>query len=176
MSEGVARLATRWRVALALVAVTLVVAALVATRDSTVQDPCTQADLDRPAPATMPTPQRVDQRRKVNRELMDPLPPEYEPKVAAEPAWAELHAVQPATGGGRDELLLGLFTGGSYSRIPAWALLTHRRAERLDPLPLPAGVKANPRSSPCAFVDALTVFNLDTGQRFFQSTVTSSRR
>lgn len=175
MIDRMTRLATRGRAAIAVAAVTLLVAAIVATRDSTAQDPCTQADLDRPSPATMPTPERVEQRRKVNRELMDPVAAGYEPAVEAEPAWAQLHAVQPATGGGRDELLLGLFTGRSYSRVPAWALLSHRRAQPLDPLPLPAGVKPNPRASPCVFVDVLTVFNIDTGQRFFGSTVTSGK-
>jgi len=156
---------------------TVGVVALLASACKTDQpEPCTQADLDQPAPSGMPVPTPVTQTRRLNGDRLDALPAGVMPSVTAEQAWTRLRAVRQSGGGGRDELLLGLFSGRGYSKVPAWVLFTSRNAEQLDPLPLPPGVKPRDDASPCAFVDVLTVLNARTGDLFYGSTVTSAGR
>ena len=137
-------------------------------------EPCSQADLNRPAPSGMPVPMHVTQTRRLNGDRLDPLPAGVTPSVSAEQAWRRLHRVRQAGGGGRDELLLGLFSGRGYANVPAWVLFTSHVAQRLDPLPPATGVKPRKDASPCAFVDILTVLNARTAERFYGSTVTSA--
>jgi hypothetical protein len=137
-------------------------------------EPCSQADLDQPAPAGMPAPTRVTQTRRLNGDHLDPLPAGVTPSVSAEQAWRAVRRVRQAAGGGRDELLLGRFSGRGYANVPAWVLFTSHLAQRLDPLPPATGVKPRADASPCAFVDVLTVLNARTAERFYGSTVTSA--
>ncbi len=153
-----------------------VVAAFSATACQASQDePCTQADLHQPAPVGMPAPVVVTQTRHLNTERLDPLPPNFKPHTPADAAWKNLRHTRSAAGGGRDELLLGLFTGKDYPRVPAWVLFTTHTAERLDPLPPLPNVKTQPNQNVCVFVDVLTALNANTGDRFYGSTSTSNR-
>jgi hypothetical protein len=159
----------------ALAVAAVAVAALLASACGREEpEPCTQADLDRPAPTGMPVPARITQTRRLNGDRLDPLPAGFAPSVDAHRAWPRLRHVRQAGGGGHDELLLGLFSGRGYSKVPAWVLFTSHVAQRLDPLALPPGVKARDEANPCAFVDVLTVLNASTGERFYGSTVTSA--
>jgi len=122
----------------------------------------------------MPVPVVVKEARRFIGERLDPAPSSFQPKVSAETAWTELQAVRPQRGGGRDELLLGFFSGKGYTRVPAWALFTSRLAQPLDRLSLPPGVKPRADAGPCVLVDVLSVLNADDGRFFYQTTGTSS--
>jgi hypothetical protein len=136
-------------------------------------EPCTQADLDQPRPIRMPSPVAVTQTRRLNAARLDPLPAGFKPAVSAEHAWQQLSRARPATGGGQDELLLGLYTATGYSRVPAWALFTAHLAQPLAPIAVAQGVKPRTNANVCVFVDVLTVVNAADGQTFAGSTVTS---
>lgn len=138
------------------------------------QDPCTQADLDRAVPSGMPTPVAIVASRELNGERLDPLPAGATVSLTAEQAWSRLRSARADTGGGRDELLLGLFTGDRFERVPAWVLVSSHRAEGLEPLDSRPGVTSAANVMPCAFVDVLTVMDADTGGRFRGSTMTSA--
>ena len=166
-------MARRRAVAIAAVGVAAVLASACAREQP---EPCTQADLDQPAPSGMPVPTPVTQTRRLNGDRLDALPAGVMPSVTAEQAWTRLRAVRQSGGGGHDELLLGLFSGRGHSKVPAWVLFTSHIAQPLDPLPLAPGVKPRDDASPCAFVDVLTVLNARTGERFYGSTVTSAGR
>jgi len=135
-------------------------------------EPCTPADLARPGPVGMPSPVAVTQTRRLNGARLDALPKGLTPPVAAEQAWLMLSRARVANGGGHDELLLGLFTEGRYSRVPAWALFTARLAQALEPISGP-GVTPLAHADVCVYVNVLTVLNATNGQTFSQSTVTS---
>lgn len=163
----------RHRAIAAAVAVAVAALLLLACR-SDEPEPCSQADLDRPAPSGMPVPTRVIQTRRLNGDRLDPLPAGFTMSVNAEQAWRRLHEARQPGGGGSDELLLGLFSGRGYSSVPSWVLFTAHVAQPLNPLPLPTGVTARAAASPCAFVDVVTVLNARTAERFYGSTVTSA--
>lgn len=134
-------------------------------------NPCLQSDLDRPTSTTMPTPLEVKETRQLNKgERLDPPPPDFKP-VPAEQVWARLlRSNRPTNGGGRDELLLGVFRG-----TPAWVLFTSHLAQPLDLLPPTPGVKPRADAAPCVFVDVVTVLNAVTGEAFHFSTNTSAQ-
>lgn len=139
-------------------------------------EPCTQADLDRAAPVELPEPVAVTRARDLNGDRIEPLPAGFTPAVSARRASRRLAQVRPRQGGGDDELLLGLFTGRGFHRVPAFVLFTSHVAQRLDPLPAQTGVKPRAAADVCAFVDMLTVLDATTGERFYGSTITSSGR
>jgi hypothetical protein len=120
----------------------------------------------------MPSPVAVTQTRRLNGDRLEPLPANDRPPVTAAAAWRRLLLARQTYGGGRDELLLGRFTGRGYSGVPAWALLSSHLAQRLAPLSLPPGVKPRADAPPCVFVDMLTVVNAETGEIFYGSTQT----
>jgi len=62
----------------------------------------------------MPAPVAITRTRRFNRERLDPLPASVTPPVTAGEAWRRLRDARQSTGGGRDELLLGVFSGGRY--------------------------------------------------------------
>lgn len=138
------------------------------------QDPCTQADLDRPVLSGMPTPVAIVASRELNGERLDPLPAGATVSLTAEQAWSRLRSARADTGGGGDELLLGMFTGDRFERVPAWVLFSSHRAQGLEPLDRRPGVTGADDAMPCAFVDVLTVLNADTGSVFLGSTMTSA--
>lgn len=134
-------------------------------------NPCLQADLDRPTSTTMPTPVEVKEARQLNKgERLDPLPPDFKP-LPAEQVWARvlLRSDRPPSGGGRDELLLGVFAG-----TPAWVVFTSHLAQPLDIPPPTPGVKPRADAAPCVFVDVVTVMDARTGEAFHFSTNTSA--
>lgn len=139
-------------------------------------EPCTQADLDRVAPLGLPKPVAVTRARELNGERLEPLPTGVTPAVTARQASRRLAEVRQNHGGGEDELLLGLFTGKGFTRVPAYALFTSHLAQRLDSLPAQPGVKPRADADVCAFVDVLTVLDATTGERFYGSAFTSSGR
>lgn len=160
------------RRAASLTATVLLVVALTGCRDTPKRERCTQADLDQPTSSAMPASVEVKETRRINRERLDPLPPGLTPSVSAERAWDSLHSVRPPNGGGRDELLLGLFSGkDSATRGPAWVLFTSRLAQGINELERPPGVTPHPDTSPCHFVDVLTALNAQNGERFYGSTM-----
>jgi hypothetical protein len=128
---------------------------------------CTRADLDRRGPVAMPAPVAVTRTRRLNGDRLEPLPAGDRPPVTAAAAWGRLLLARQAYGGGRDELLLGRFTGRGFTGVPAWVLFTSHLAQRLAPLSAPAG---GAEAQPCVFVDVLTVVNAETGEIFYGST------
>lgn len=138
---------------------------------------CTQADLDQLTSTTMPTPTKVKETRQLNkREFLDPVPSDVKP-VPAEEVWARLlSSGRPTNGGGRDELLLGMFSANNsqIANTPAWVLFSSRLAQQLDPLAPTPGVKLRADSVPCVFVDVVTVLDARTGATFYGSTNTSA--
>jgi len=94
--------------------------------------------------------------------------------LTAEQAWSRLRSARADAGGGRDELLLGLFTGDRFERVPAWVLFSSHRAQGLEPLDSRPGVTSAADAVPCAFLDVLTVMDADTGSVFRGSTMTSA--
>lgn len=141
------------------------------------KNPCTQADLDRPTSTTMPTPVEVKETRQLNkRERLDAFPPDVKP-VPAEQAWTRLlRSNRPSSGGGHDELLLGVFSAkdSQTSNTHAWVIFTSRRAEPIPPLPSTPGVKPLADVAPCVFVDVVTVVDARTGEVIYGSKNTSS--
>lgn len=137
---------------------------------------CTQADLDRPAPRGMPAPVRVAEARRLNDEPFEPLPATVTPRVGATQAWRRLRGVRARSGGGTDELLLGVFAAPTGRRVPSWALYTTHLAAPLAPYKAPPGVTALPDADACVFVDVLAVLDADTGEPFSFKTVTSTVR
>lgn len=131
---------------------------------------CTRADLGRRAPVAMPTPVSVTRTRRLNGDRLEPLPAGDQPPVTAEAAWRRLLLARQTYGGGRDELLLGRFTGRGYSGVPAWVLFTSHLAQPLAPLSVPPAVKTRTDGAACAFVDVLTVVNAETGAIFYGTT------
>lgn len=165
----------RWSAWLATVV--LVASAMSACGMPPTSNPCLQADLDGPTSTAMPTPVEVKRTRQLNKgERLDPLPPDFKP-VPAELMWPRLlrGSNRPPNGGGRDELLLGVFSAKSsqISNTPAWILLNSRSAQRLEPLAPTPGVKPRADAAPCVFVDVVTVLDARTGEVFYGSTKTS---
>ena len=128
---------------------------------------CTRADLDRRGPVAMPAPVALTRTRRLNGDRLEPLPPGDRPPVTADEAWRRLLLARQTFGGGRDELLLGRFTGRGFTGVPAWVLFTSHLAQRLAPLSVPAGGAG---TASCVFVDVLTVVNAETGEIFYGST------
>lgn len=100
---------------------------------------CTQADLDRPVPASMPSPIRVTEPivfpdpgaappdpppagaipapRSGTAWRLDPPLDDETPAVSPEAAWAELRKSMPDRGGGRRELLLGGYSSAAPATV-----------------------------------------------------------
>ncbi|MDQ6725240.1 MAG: hypothetical protein M3066_03605 [Actinomycetota bacterium] len=155
-----------------MAAVVLVITVMTACGMPPSSNHCTQADLDLPTSATMPTPVAVKETRQLNKgERLDPLPPDVKP-VPAEQAWERLllHSNRPSNGGGSDELLLGAFNG-----TPAWVLFSSHLAQHVNPLAPTPGVKPRADAAPCVFVDVVTVLDARTAEEFHFSTNTSAK-
>jgi hypothetical protein len=165
----------RSRPAIGLAALCLVALSLAGCGEGKTE-PCTQSDLDRPGPAGAVPAVAVTQTRSLNGDRLEALPPRMQPSVSAAAARRVLGRARPVSGGGRDELLLGLFTGTGYARVPAWVLFTSHLAQPLAPAVLPPGFKRRANADVCVFVDILTVLNALTGQIFYSSTFTTDSR
>lgn len=149
---------------------------------SAVKANCTQADLDRPA-GPMPTARRVEQPMVLSTAIgklqLDPPLTDALPAISAETAWQMLITGVTDQGGGRDDLLLGRFSGDApaevlpdgtlkptYEGRLVWALYTHDVAT-ITPVgpPRPSG---DPRPTvsppPCVFMDRLLAIDAETGQ------------
>lgn len=163
----------RSRPAAGLGALVLIALSLAACGEAT-SEPCSQADLDQPGPIGVVPAGAVTQTRHLNGDRLEPLPTSIKPLVSAEEARRLLARARPSTGGGRDELLLGLFTGNGYHRVPAWVLFNSHLAQRLAPVAVPPGVKTLADANVCVYVDVVTVLNALTGQIFYTTTATSA--
>ncbi len=147
-------------VTLALVIVALKV---VVQRNST-GPPCTQADLDRPAPSVMPVAQRVEHTLRLHDARVSPPPPGVQPAVPAEEAWKKLQAGRlPVGGGGDEQLLFGIFSIRHKAPMLAWALYTRHRAQKLEGQPQPPDVRPLPGAKPCYFVTVLDGLDATSG-------------
>jgi hypothetical protein len=164
----------RGRPAARLGVLLLIALSLAACGDAT-SEPCSQADLDQPGPPIGVVPAvAIKQTRHLNGDRLEPLPLSIEPGVNAEEARRLLARARPSTGGGSDELLLGLFSGKGYPRVPAWVLFTSHLAQRLAPIAIAPGVKTQANANICVYVDVVTALNALTGQIFYTTTATSA--
>jgi hypothetical protein len=154
-------------------ALLLIALSLAACGEAT-SEPCGQADLDQPGPVGVVPAVAVTQTRHLNGDRLEPLPPSGKPLVAAAEARRLLARARPSTGGGRDELLLGLFTGKGYPRVPAWVLFNSHVAQQLAPIAVASGVKTLADANICVYVDIVTVLNARTSQILYSTTATSA--
>ncbi len=115
----------------------------------------------------MPVPQRVEHPVRLDDARVAPAPPEVQPVVPADQAWKSLQGGRlPVGSGGDEQLLFGIFTFGNRSPVPAWALYTRHRAQKLDHQPLPKDVQGGSKLPPCYFVTTLDGLDATSGNRF----------